>query len=58
MVQDLKAVNDAEVTVHPLMAKPYNTLTQISEDAKSFTQSQGCLLLPPSSFLITISVCF
>ena len=37
MVQDLKAVNDAVVTVHPLMANPYNTLTQISEDAKSFT---------------------
>ena len=37
MVQDLKVVNDAMVTVYPLVANPYNILSQISEDAISFT---------------------
>lgn len=37
VIQDLKVVNDAVVTVHPLMANPYSILTQISEDAKLFT---------------------
>ena len=36
MVQDLKAVNDTMVTVYPLVANPYNILSQISEDAISF----------------------
>ena len=37
MVQDLRVVNDIVVSIPPLMANPYNILTQIPEDAKWFT---------------------
>ena len=37
MVQDLRVVNDTVVSIPPLVANPYNILTQIPEDAKWFT---------------------
>ena len=36
MVQDLRAVNNTVVPIHPLVANPY-ILVQIPEDAKWFT---------------------
>ena len=54
MVQDLKAVNDAVVPIHPLVANPYNTLAQIPDDAKWFTvlnfkDAFFCIPVHPSS---------
>ena len=58
MVQDLRAVNNAVVPIHPLMANPYNILAQIPEDTKWFTvlDLKDPFFLHPSSSLITISI--
>ena len=37
MVQDIRAVIDAVVPIHPLVANPYTIFTLIPEDAKWFT---------------------
>ena len=54
MVQGPRAVNDAGVPIHPLVANPYNILVQVPGDAKLFTvldlkDAFFCIPVHPSS---------
>ena len=37
MIRDLKVANDAVIPIHPLLANPFDTLSQVPENAQWFT---------------------
>lgn len=53
MIQDLKVANDAVIPIHPLLANPFDILSQVPENAQWFTmldlKDAFCIPVQPSS---------
>ena len=54
MIRDLKIANDAVIPIHPLLANPFNILSQVPENTQRFTMLDlkdafFCIPVQPSS---------
>lgn len=54
LIQDLKVANDAVIPIHPLLANPFDILSQVPENAQWFTMLDlkdafFCIPAQPSS---------